>query len=112
MVIGCIDAYLYHMGDEFSKASSRTGRNMYAYTRHYSHHTLHVTETLSSNGTRIFSTLFTNLPVKNKTLPISQLGCYRSRNSHHSKHDVAGYTTKIARFRKVLWFMNKNTYVT
>jgi hypothetical protein len=61
-VIGCIDAYLYHMGDEFSKASSRTGRNMYAYTRHYSHHNLHVTETLSSNnGTRKLSMSFTNL---------------------------------------------------
>jgi len=110
MVIGGIDAHLYHMGDEFSKASSRTGTCMH--THGIIHITLFMSLKLSSNGTRIFSTLFTNLPVKNKTLPISQLGCYRSRNSHHSKHDVAGYTTKIARFRKVLWFMNKNTYVT
>jgi hypothetical protein len=37
-----------------------------------------------------------------KTLPIPQLGCLlnRSRNSHNSKHAVAGYTTKIVRFRK------------
>jgi hypothetical protein len=58
--------------------------------------------------------IYTNLLMRNKILPISQLGCLlnRSRNSLKSKHNVAGYTTKIARFRKVLWFMNKNTYVT
>jgi hypothetical protein len=53
----------------------------------------------------------TNLSMKNKIVPISQLGCLlnRNRNSHKSKHIVARYTTKTARFRKVLWFMNKNT---
>ncbi len=30
-------------------------------TAGYSHHTLHVSETLGGNGTRKFSTLFTNL---------------------------------------------------
>jgi hypothetical protein len=46
--------------------------------------------------------IYTNLPMGNKTLPILQLGCLlnRSRNSHNKKHAVAGYTTKIARFRK------------
>jgi hypothetical protein len=66
-------------------------------------HTLHLSETLGSNGTRKFSTLFTNLyEFRNKTLPIPQLGCLltRSRNSHNNKHAVAGYATKIARFRK------------
>jgi hypothetical protein len=69
-------------------------------------HTLHVTETLSENGTRKFSTLFTNLPIRhnirNKTLPIFELGCLldQSKNSHNNKHAVAGYTTKIAKFRK------------
>jgi hypothetical protein len=71
----------------------------------FSRHTLHVTETLSNNGARKFSTLltiFTNKPMRNITLPIYQLGCLlnRSRNSHNNKHAVAGYTTKIARFRK------------
>jgi hypothetical protein len=44
----------------------------------------------------------TNLPMRNKTLPIPQLGCIlnRSRNGHNKKHAVAGYATKIARFRK------------
>jgi hypothetical protein len=36
--------------------------------------------------------IYTNLPMRNKTLPIPQLGCLlnRSRNSHNSKHAVAG----------------------
>ncbi len=40
--------------------------------------------------------------MRNKTLPTPQLGCLLniSRNSHNSKHAVAGYTNKIARFRK------------
>jgi hypothetical protein len=70
MVKGGINAYLYHTSDEFSKASSRTGRNMFVHTWHYSRHTLHVTETLISNGTRKFFMLFTNLRMRNKTLPI------------------------------------------
>ena len=39
--------------------------------------------------------------MKNKTLPISQLGCLlnKSRNSHN-KHAATGYSNKIARFRK------------
>jgi hypothetical protein len=92
MVIGGIDPYLYHTGDEFIKGIKQNWK-MYAYTRHYSRHTFHVTETLSSNGTRKFSMLFpnyTNLPKRNKTLPISQLGYLlnRSRNSHNIKHNV------------------------
>jgi hypothetical protein len=31
MVIGGIDAYIYHTSDEFSKASSRTGTCMYTH---------------------------------------------------------------------------------
>ncbi len=40
--------------------------------------------------------------MRNKTLPFLQLGCLlnRGRNSHNKKHAVAGYTSKIARFRK------------
>ncbi len=40
--------------------------------------------------------------MRNKALPIPQLGCIlnRSKNSHNNKHAVAGYATKIARFRK------------
>jgi hypothetical protein len=40
--------------------------------------------------------------MRNKTVPIPQLGYLlnRSWNSHNNKHDVAGYTTIIARFRK------------
>jgi hypothetical protein len=40
--------------------------------------------------------------MRNKTIPIPHLGCLlsRSRNSHNKKHAVAGYTTKIVRFRK------------
>ena len=34
-------------------------------------HSLHVTETLSGNGIKECSMLFTNLPVRNKTLPNS-----------------------------------------
>jgi hypothetical protein len=53
--------------------------------------------------------------MRNKNLPIPQLGCLlnRSRNGHNKKHAVAGYATKIARFRKYpsLQFMSKNTYV-
>ncbi len=59
--------------------------------------------------------IYTNLPVRNKTLPNSWLGCLlnRSKNSQNDKHAVAGYATKIARFRKdpmvyeqeYLWFM-------
>ncbi len=40
--------------------------------------------------------------MRNKTLPILQLGFLlnRNRNSHNKKHAVAGHATKIARFRK------------
>ncbi len=40
--------------------------------------------------------------MKNKTIPISQLGCFLNecRNSNNNKHAATGYTTKIARFRK------------
>jgi hypothetical protein len=46
--------------------------------------------------------IYTNLPMRNKTLPILQLGFLlnRNRNSHNKKHAVAGHATKIARFRK------------
>jgi hypothetical protein len=46
--------------------------------------------------------IYTNLPMKNKIVPISQLGCLlnQSKNSHNIKYNVASYTTKIARFRK------------
>jgi hypothetical protein len=50
--------------------------------------------------------IYTNLPIRhnirNKTLPIFELGCLldQSKNSHNNKHAVAGYTTKIAKFRK------------
>jgi hypothetical protein len=46
--------------------------------------------------------IYTNLPMRNKTIPIPHLGCLlsRSRNSHNKKHAVAGYNTKIATFRK------------
>jgi hypothetical protein len=37
MVIGGIDPYLYHTGDEFIKASSRTGKCM------HTHGIIHVT---------------------------------------------------------------------
>ncbi len=44
--------------------------------------------------------------MRNKTVPISKLGCLlnRSKNIHNNKHAVAGCATKIASFRKVLWF--------
>jgi hypothetical protein len=42
-VIGGIDAYLYHTGDEFSKASSRTGTCM-------THVIIHVTLFMSQNS--------------------------------------------------------------
>jgi hypothetical protein len=46
--------------------------------------------------------IYTNLPMRNKTLPILQLGCLlnRSRNIHSNKHTVASYTTKIVKFSK------------
>ncbi len=59
----------------------------------YSLQTLHVTEaeTLSSNGIHYLQ-IYTNLPTKNKTLPISQLGSLLNecRNSHNNKHAATG----------------------
>jgi hypothetical protein len=39
--------------------------------------------------------------MKNKTLPISQLGAFQTNveNSHNNKHAATGYTIDIARFR-------------
>jgi hypothetical protein len=61
-VIGGIDAY---PGDEFSKAfyflqADPVVRHMCIYMAGYSNHTPHVSEALSGNGTRKFSTLLTN----------------------------------------------------
>jgi hypothetical protein len=44
--------------------------------------------------------IYTNLPMRNKTLPISWLDDLLNRSKNSYKHAVAGYTTKIARFRK------------
>ncbi len=62
-MIGGIDAY---PGDEFSKAfdflqADMVVRHTCIHMAGYSLHTPHVSEALSGNGTRKFSTLFTNL---------------------------------------------------
>ena len=68
MVIGGIDAYTFII--QVMNLIAYVVRHltfikqiwyMYIHMAGYSLHTLHVTETLSRNGTRKFSTLFTNL---------------------------------------------------
>jgi hypothetical protein len=104
------------MGDEYSKAFDFHQADLvHVHTHTHGRQVIHFTNYVGmgqGNSLRYLQ-IDTNLLMKNKIVPISQLGCLlnRSRNSHKSKRNVAGYTTKIAIFRKVLWFMNKNTYM-
>jgi hypothetical protein len=115
MVIGGIDAYLDHAGDEFSKASSRTGTCM------HTHSIIHVTLFMSlkllvamgqGNSLRYLQ-IYTNLPMRNKTLPIPQLGCFlnRSRNSHNSKHAVAGVHHQNCEIQKRSYMVHEQEYL-
>ncbi len=63
MVIGGIDAYLiiWVMNLVRHLTFIKQIWYMYIHMAGYSLHTLHVSETLCRNGTRKFSTLFTNL---------------------------------------------------
>jgi hypothetical protein len=76
------DAYLYHLGDVGDECTWQL-------------HTPHVTETLHCNEIRkiidIIYKFTQHFSMKNKTLPISQLGCLlnRCRNSHNNKHAVS-----------------------
>jgi hypothetical protein len=96
------------MDDEFSKAFDFHQADLvHEHTHGRSHFTLFMSLKLQvkmgQGNSLCYLQIYTNLPMRNKTLPILQLGFLlnRSRNSHNRKHAVAaGNTTKSARFRK------------
>jgi hypothetical protein len=108
------------MGDEFSKAFDFHQADLvYVHTHTHGRQVIHCTNSMWEWDKEILYVIYKLTQIyllKIKLylpLSLSWVAFYTEvENSHKRKHNVAGYTTKIERLRKVLWFMNKNTYVT